>query len=214
MLATSPTTATKTIPSYLYWQYQGDPNLQAFIDAYNLETQSVIDWFNTINLPIYTKLTGDLLDWVGVGLYGYPRPIIGSSVITSVTGQTSSYPITDLPTADIKEAVSQTTYTIPDDIYKRMLTWFFYKGDGEIFSVTWLKRRIYRFLYGINGTDAIGPFTPTISVTFTESSIYPATCNITVTSAPAAVAPYLEIFINSGFAGLPFRFNYVATITP
>jgi hypothetical protein len=213
MLPTSTTSATKTIPSYLYWQYQNDPDIAAFVTVYNQDTQSIVDWFNSVNLPIYTQLSGNLLDWVGQGVYGYPRPIIGSSKVLEIKGQINSYPTTVLPISSAYELLSQITYTIPDGIYQRMLTWFFYKGDGEIFSIPWLKRRLYRFLYGINGTDATGPFTPTISVTFTDSSIDLPTCNIVITDSPDSSGTYLEVFINSGFAGLPFRFNYVATIT-
>ena len=42
---------------------------------------------------------------------------------------------------------------VTDDVFKRILTWHFYKGDGKNFSVRWLKRRIWRFLQGANGTD-------------------------------------------------------------
>ena len=193
MLATTPTSETKTIPSYLYWQYQNDLNLQTFVDVYNSDTQAIVDWFNSVNLPIYTQLTGALLDWVGQGVYGYPRPVIGSEKVVGFYGPTASFTTTNLAIASAKEDTTQTTYSIPDDIYQRMLTWFFYKGDGEVFSITWLKRRLYRFMYGINGVDAVGPFTPTISVTFTDSSTVAAQCNIDIIDAPAAIAPYLEL---------------------
>ena len=134
MLPTSTTSATKTIPSYLYWQYQNDPDIAAFVTVYNQDTQSIVNWFNSVNLPIYTQLSGNLLDWVGQGVYGYPRPIIGSSKVLEIKGQINSYPTTVLPISSAYELLSQTTYTIPDGIYQRMLTWFFYKGDGEIFS--------------------------------------------------------------------------------
>lgn len=207
------TSQTKTIPSYLYWQYQTDQDLQAFVTAYNQETQSIIDWFNSINLPIYTGLNGALLDWVGQGVYGYQRPVIGSSQIVGLSGQIASFPTTDLAISSAKEKVTQTVLNVPDDIYQRMLTWFFFKGDGEVFSIPWLKRRLFRFLYGESGQNAIGPFTPYISVTFTESSTVLPTCNITITDAPAGIGNYLEEFINTGLAGLPFRFTYVATIS-
>jgi hypothetical protein len=38
-----------------------------------------------------------------------------------------------------------------DDLYRRILTWHFFKGDGNYFSTRFLKRRIWRFLYGTNG---------------------------------------------------------------
>jgi hypothetical protein len=41
--------------------------------------------------------------------------------------------------------------TTTDDIYRRVLTWHFYKGDGNYFSMPFLKRRVWRFLYGQDG---------------------------------------------------------------
>jgi hypothetical protein len=38
-----------------------------------------------------------------------------------------------------------------DDTYRRILTWHFYKGDGKYCSTEWLKRRVWRFLYGKDG---------------------------------------------------------------
>ena len=72
---------TKTIPSYLYKEYDDDEALQAFVDAFNASAQDYVDWFNTIELPVYTSPTssGDLLDWVAEGLYGIPRPSLFSS---------------------------------------------------------------------------------------------------------------------------------------
>ena len=105
MLPTSTTSATKTIPSYLYWQYQNDPDIAAFVTVYNQDTQSIVDWFNSVNLPIYTQLSGNLLDWVGQGVYGYPRPIIGSSKVLDIKGQINSYPTIQYLTTSIKECL-------------------------------------------------------------------------------------------------------------
>src|SRR5262245_51754337 len=54
-------------------------------------------------------------------------------------------------------------YVVNDDVYRRLLTWHFYKGDGKYASVEWLKRRIWRFCYGKNGTspeDVVDPMVP------------------------------------------------------
>lgn len=210
----SPITSRQTtIPSYLYWQYQTDQDLQAFVTTYNQETQSIIDWFNQLNLPIYTGLSGALLDWVGAGIYGYPRPVIGVESLGGIRGSISTYPIGDIAINSASADITDIVYNTPDDMYKRMLTWFFFKGDGENFSIPWLKRRLARFLYGLNGTNIVVSFTPTISVTFTESSSVSPTCNIAITNAPQPAGQYLELFINTGLAGLPFRFTYNATIT-
>jgi hypothetical protein len=46
-----------------------------------------------------------------------------------------------------------------DDLYRRILTWHFLKGDGNYFSTEFLKRRVWRFLYGTDGKtpDPLGP---------------------------------------------------------
>jgi len=58
---------------------------------------------------------------------------------------------------------SQIFYELPDDIFKRILTWNLYKGDGNRFSMRWLKRRIARFLFGVNGIDP-QPWVPGFTV--------------------------------------------------
>jgi hypothetical protein len=58
---------TKTIPSYLYWEYS------------DVMAQDYVTWFATASLPIYTLQSGDLLDWVASGLYGVLRPNLQSA---------------------------------------------------------------------------------------------------------------------------------------
>lgn len=158
---------TKTIKSFLYWEYNDDAELQAFIDSYNIMTQEYIDFFNAINLPIYTSntITGSLLDWVAQGIYGLSRPSIGV-FLDQLQGTYNTY---KLNTTQFNRGASAVNYTLTDDQYKRLITWHFYKGDGKVFSITWLKRRIERFLFGINGTDYNNP-TYRISVSFLDPS--------------------------------------------
>ena len=210
MLPTATTNVTKTIPSYLYFQYQNDPDLPSLIAAYNTITQNYVDWFNDANLPIYSGLSGSLLDWIGQGIYGLARPTLAGSSL-SVIGQIATYAIDDVPISNLNEVQPTQIFTTPDDIYKRFMTWWLYRGDGYAFTIPWLKRRIYRFLYGINGTDPGVGFTPNISVTFSESPT--PTCNIVITNAPAPVAQYLEAAIEQQVLALPFRFSYTVTLS-
>lgn len=221
-LPTSTTNITKTIPSYLYFQYQNDPDLPALINAYNAATQEYVDWFNTINLPIYTNLNGSLLDWVGQGLYGIVRPSISTTTTSNFFGQIASVrhhgpdgPIPNIAPGIATTQIYSTSNIIetPDDIYKRILTWWFYKGDGFDFSIPWLKRRIARFLYGIDGKDVSMPFTPTISVQFSEALPIPV-CDITIDATPDTVDTYFEAAIESGVLCTPFRFAFNVTINP
>ena len=171
--ATLPASLQKTINSYLYWEYRDDDNLQGFVDAYNKLTQTYVDWFNVINLPVYTmpQISGTLLDWVATGLYGQPRPVFSTG---------SYYQIGPLDTATLNQiGLNQTIsigndgyYQASDDIYKRVLTWNFFKGDGNNFTVFWLKRRIARFLAGANGTAPNVDFMPGVSVSFGTCLVY------------------------------------------
>jgi hypothetical protein len=164
-----PTGLLKTIPSYLYQQYTDDDDLQEFVDAYNGQTQSYVDWFNGINLPIYTQLSGGLLDWVGQGLYGVVRPTLYSGQYNSV-GPYNTFAFNTLPYNTFEQIGTFSDIAVTnDDVYKRIITWAFYKGDGLQVSIPWLKRRIYRFLYGANGLDAEGSAAQ-ISVVFGDST--------------------------------------------
>lgn len=210
MLPTSPTTVTQTIPSYLYFQYINDPDLPSLISAYNTITQNYVTWFNTVNLPIYSGLSGALLDWIGLGIYGIARPVLSGSSAT-FQGQIASYTIDDVPISGLDKIQSKEVFQTPDDIYKRIITWAFYRGDGYNFSIPWLKRRIYRFIYGINGVDPGVVFTPEISVTFTETTPIP-TCNVVLTGTPGVVSSYLALAMEQNIFGLPFRFIYNVSI--
>lgn len=159
------TSRLTTIPSYVYQQYADDDSLQAFVGAYNSETQEYIDWFNYIDLPIYTGLTQSLLDWVGAGLYGFPRPTL-SSGNKKTRGPLNTYALNVMALNASKTLSTYTVSAVTDDVYQRILTWHLFKGDGKYFTIQWLKRRIYRFLFGAHGTDAVGPFTNQISVLF------------------------------------------------
>jgi hypothetical protein len=204
---------TKIIPSYVYQEYADDSDLQAFCAAYNTMAQEYVDWFNQINLPDYTGplISDTLLDWVAKGLYGISRP--------TVSGNTS----------------------VNDDEFKRVISWHFYKGDGKVFDVRWLKRRIMRFLTGINGTNPAINQTYQISVRFAGGGVIDINVftGIGYVSGGAmfdasqfntfefndmqliienyvdtTLAPILQDAINSGTLELPFQYTYNVSIAP
>ena len=127
----------KTIKSYLYWQYLDDDDLKAFVNSYNILSQSYIDWFNTYNLPIYIspQISGDLLDWVAQGLYGIKRPAFG--VVNNIYAGTLNTWLCN--TTKPNESSSLLAVKADDDIFKRSITWHFFKGDGKVFNIEWLK---------------------------------------------------------------------------
>jgi hypothetical protein len=237
-----PTGLLHPIWSYLYEEYSDDNDLQAFVRAYNIMQQNFITAFLNLNLPIYTKdpISGALLDWVGVGLYGFPRPSLSYSFPLLFgpynTGQynTQEYNWYQyIPPTGIA--------LVNDDIYRRCITWHFSKRDGKYFNVEWLKKRIMRFLIGENGTQPNIDNAYQISVTFgpncgatirivlgqriiTNSAEYNDNSfqynvrqyneiNFTYISLPPL--PNMETFaqaIKAGVLELPFQFNWTDVV--
>lgn len=192
-----PVTMLNVLLAYLYKQYEDDNDLQGFVQAYNVYAQLFIDWFNQINLPIYTGLSGALLDWIGQGLYGIRRPTLFSNV-PAADGPfaTVAFAVEPFTTLDIQNNITNVAVT-SDDVYKRIVTWHFYKGDGKNLSTTWLRRRITRFMFGANGTDFQGPF-PNLSVQWTANQL-----TITIVS-DWAVCSYPGTWACGSFADAPF----------
>jgi hypothetical protein len=150
-----PTGLLETIGGYLYQEYTDDDDLQGFVEAQTDMQQDYVDTFNALNLPIYPGpvVQGKLLDWVAKGLYGMSRPALSSGIRWG-QGPLNTYGCNYLvPLNEIKNYTQFDTVTTDDDTYRRILTWHFYKGDGKYFDVRWLKRRIWRFLFGQDGTS-------------------------------------------------------------
>lgn len=233
-----PGSLSRVIPSYLYEQYADDEDLQAFVSAYNSLSQQYVDWLNTVNLPVYPGLSGGLLDWVGTGLYGYPRPSLSSGHNRNL-GPFNTYVLNGLAFNRIRRLGVGNVVATSDDVYKRAITWHFYKGDGKVFNLRWLKRRVMRFLNGASGGAPNIDNTYAVSVTFgvgnqvnirlasgvrsvTGGAIFNrfrlnsvpfnrVNSSFTSTAAPAN-APLLKEAIDSGVLELPFQFTYVVTI--
>ena len=166
---------TNVIPSYLYQEYSDDDDLQGFVEAENNLQQDFVDTFNALNLPIYTGqpslVSGALLDWVGEGLYGMARPALGSSQPVIMGPLNTFGPNWIFPMWDATPPYTGITFGLneiemlsignvvitDDDTYRRILTWHFYKGDNNYFNTRWLKRRVWRFCYGANGTSPEAP---------------------------------------------------------
>lgn len=162
-----PVTLTNTIPAYLYKEYDDDEALQVMFMAYNSLTQYFVAWFATIGLPVYTNplITGALLDWIIGGLYGLERPTLPSGM-TQQIGPLNTYRLNTMRLNDRRRRGPTGFYLTNDDVYRRILTWHYYKDDGKVFNIRWLKRRIIRFLTGTNGTEGDTASTYPISITF------------------------------------------------
>jgi hypothetical protein len=225
----------QVIPAYVYSQYADDEDIQAFNTAFNILAQRYVDFFNSIDLPIYTKQNGSLLDWVGQGIYGIARPVLSSGMSRSI-GAYGTFAYGTLTYDGSKIITPGTFFLTTDAVYQAIMTWALYKGDGKNFCIQWLKRRVARFLYG-PGFDVALLYG--ISVTFGAN--YQVNINIlnglvsditgaqyggmlygaqtygalkalfTPQKAPP-LAPILAEAIAAGVLELPFQFTWVVNI--
>lgn len=197
-------------PSYLYQQYKDDDDLHAFVDAYNALAQEYVDWFNATALGLYTNasVSGDLLDWIGKGLYKMQRPYI------KLPSGSSGY--------------------VSDDIYKRILTWYAFKGDGVQTTISWMRRRVSRFVYGVNGADtsldnaqnidiqqsllaptggiATKPMATSPMATYTPRNT-PAARSLTIKIPTSNESQIFQTLISDSILSLPFQINFTVLLT-
>ena len=155
LLVEGPPPPLQTIlPSYLYTQYSDDANLAAFVNSYNAITQGYLNWFNSTPFSVYTNpnVSGPLLDWVLNGIYGIARPVFSSLSTTYIAGLNSSA-VNAVAVNGNQYFQSGTATVATDDYYKRVATWTLYVGDGRYFNTNLLRKKVARFLYGVDGTD-------------------------------------------------------------
>jgi hypothetical protein len=227
---------TQVIPSFLYQEYNDDDDLQAFVASQNQLTQTFINTINGLNLPIYTGgvVSGALLDWVGAGLYGIPRPTL-SSYQYSLVGPFNTYQFNTVELNGSYFNSPDAIQVVTDDTYRRVLTWALLKGDGKVVNIRWLKRRIMQFLTGTNGVPINPAVTYQVSITFgpnNEAAIkfidqlttagFGAIFNgfgfntaqfneLELVITPLVPLPYRDIFqeaVRAAVLELPFQFNW------
>lgn len=133
------------VPLYPYLCYVDDDMVSAVMQGISDYGQDYIDSFYTLNLPIYNTKSGSLLDWVGNNLYGIRRPVFPIGNILTI-GEINNTAINELELNKLLTLYPDDFLIATDDIYKRVITWHHYKGDGDLFSIRHLKRRIMRFL--------------------------------------------------------------------
>lgn len=209
-----PTTLTQILRAYVFEQFADDEGIQALFASFNGIAQNYLDWLVSVNLPIYTGLSAPLLDWVAEGIYGISRPSLPYGSLQTV-GPLNTW---DLATPGVPLGTSFVSgtiqdFTTTDDIFKRIITWHFFKGDGQYFSIPWLKRRIMRFLIGTNGMAPNIDNTYPVSVVFSGASV---TITIAAPTGGPIVLQTAQIFeaaVQSGAVALPFQFSFTVNIT-
>ncbi len=195
------------LPAYAYQQYAWSQDIQAFFGSLNTILQGYLTWFYETPLAAYTApaISGPLLDWTATGIYGVARPAIGA--ITTVTSGPLGTNVLGTHTFGVLYVLqSGTASIVNDDIYKRVLTWILFRGDGMRFSIPWLLRRVERFLGGVNGSDVPLDLATRPTVTVSGSAFA-----ITVPSAnPASLI--FEQLIGQGLLPLPLPYTFTITV--
>jgi hypothetical protein len=189
------------VPSYLYLQYSDDQDLQAFVASYNSLSQGYLDWFNQTPLGLYTSpsINGPLLDWIGNGVYGIPRPVLSNQSSNLIAGYNSA-PYNTVPYNGSSYISSGSAALASDDIYKRAMTWNLYRGDGQMFTMGWLKNRVGRFLNGANGSDyPVLNNPPSITV---SGNVF------TITSFQDSVFTSLQELLANNAISVPFQYAF------
>lgn len=146
-----------------------------------------------------------------------PSGYNGNFVFTSTGPHSFTYALAANPGVVTTEGfITNVVELASDDIYKRVITWNFYKGDGYQFNINWLKRRTVRFLSGINGTDPYqtdidGVNAYQVSILFPTPSSYNATIQILAGAMDTSLAATLQSFVSSQVVQLPFQYNWAVT---
>jgi hypothetical protein len=236
---------TSVIPAYIYNQYFRDEvdeptqlDISAIFDTINANGQEFIDWFNTVNLPVYTGLSGSLLDWVANGLYGFKRPTLANGDFSPSMGTFGTLTLGGFTFGYYTPSITPDVLIATDDTFKRVLTWHLYKADGKNFNVRWLKRRIARFIglpenetypiaitlpirpplggLGTFGTLTLGGFTfgyysPIDGYLFrsTDNTIV---IDITTDANTLPLANILKFALKQGVIETPFNYTFTVNI--
>jgi hypothetical protein len=200
----------KILPAYPFVQYSDDPDVVAFFLAYNEMAQEYLTGFNNLALPCWTSpyITGALLDWIARGIYGEERPQLQVSEASVAKGTYNSIEYNAVQYAGLKNYRPGSSLYLPDDYFKRILTWNFYKGDGFQFSTDWLKRRVARFIHGKDGIDP--PLQHTFDISITSAS---GIFSINIPEYGDGVATLLKAAIEQELVHLPFIYQYSVTVT-
>lgn len=222
------------VPAYVYSQFADDPDIQSFFAALNSEAQGYVDWFNSTPLSVYTAdaISGPLLDWVGQGIYGIERPSM-STLLTRSYGSYNTVTYNALAFNTRKHINSGVAEMATDDIYKRTLTWYTYLGDGRQMSIQWLRRRVARFIYGINGTDVTADHFSKISIVqpaIAFSAAYgvppynsqayitrksrkiPAAHALQIILPAGQISQQFQILVEAGYLALPFQVKFTVVV--
>lgn len=197
-------------PAYPYQQFNDDADIVALFSSYNQLANTILDWLLSRPLACYMResISAGLLDYAAYCIYGVRRYQIGYSNIDTISGAIDTITINQLPIDGNAIAVHAGSTKLSDDIFKRILTWNFYRGDGTQFSIPWLKKRIMRFLTGTQGRAWRFNGTLPVSVIVQNSIV---TIQVAHGVATSELIQTLNILLRNGIVHVPSALTYNIT---
>jgi hypothetical protein len=204
-IAAPPLPLQKCIPAYAYQQFSDDPNIVAWFTAFNQLSQGYVNWFNAVPFGVYTNanVNGPLLDWIGNGIYGVPRPVFSTLTTIFRAAALNAVPLDTIAIDGSSSSSSGSAVIATDDYYKRVITWLTYIGDGRMCNAMVLRKRIARFLYGVNGTDVTLSQAENVSIAVQTSPTLKYIITLPSSANPASA--YFQEGFNAGFLSFPFQ---------
>ena len=124
---------------------------------------------------------------------------------TFVSDAVNMLPTNTIATDGSLTTESGTAITATDDYYKRTLTWCTYIGDGRVFNFPNLRKRVARFLYGVNGTDITLSQAQNVALAVGSNPN-----DVTITVPAGTSSTYFSDALASGT--LPFPFMLLPTV--
>jgi hypothetical protein len=190
------------LPSYAYQQYSDDPDIVAFFTAYNNFSQANLDTINVLSLPNYQSKSLILLDWVAENLYGQKRKDlpVGSS---KISGPLNTYEYNEKEPNQYDVLFAGSSFAVSDGVFKSIIQWNNFKGDGYQFTIRWLKKRVRRFLNG----------NPFIEQTYDVSVVFIAPNDVQILiPAISTYGPVFKAAVESAVVLLPFQYSFTVVL--
>ncbi|KMQ89981.1 hypothetical protein RF55_10317 [Lasius niger] len=163
--------AWQIIKAYAYQQYSDDPDIMALFEAHNQTAQDYLKTFLSHCPAIYIDDFWDSgeLTYIAWFLWGQRRWYSDYASSIDLEGAIDDLPI-DYASAGGSIPTPRQKLLINDDTFRRIMTWNLYRGDGQQFTIPWLKKRIKRWMVGVNGYAPLFGDTNEISVHVSEKN--------------------------------------------
>lgn len=198
--------AWKLVKSYVYQQYRDDADIIALFDAYNQIAQDYLKTFLSHSPAIYIDdvWTSGELTYLAWFLWGQRRWYSDYASSIDLEGAIDELPI-DWISAGGSLPKPRQKLLINDDTFRRIMTWNLYRGDGAQFTIPWLKKRIKRWMIGVNGYAPLFGDANEISVNISNKIV-----NISVVTTDTSLLLSLQAALYSGALNVPagFTFNF------